>query len=99
MGDSMAIIEAEGAAGTKVSNQDVEVNNRGYALYPYISPYNANVINMDVNTLPNDVLLRETSKTVYPAAGAIVKVKFDTKVGYQAVINLKSMVLCCRLGL
>ncbi|MEQ5756279.1 fimbria/pilus outer membrane usher protein [Providencia rettgeri] len=89
MGDSMAIIKAEGAAGTKVSNQDVEVNNRGYALYPYISPYNANVINMDVNTLPNDVLLRETSKTVYPAAGAIVKVKFDTKVGYQAVINLK----------
>lgn len=90
MGSSMAIIEAEGAAGTEVGSKDIVINNSGYALYPYTSPYNANIINLDVNTLPNDVMLKETSKTVYPSAGSIVKVKFDTKLGLQAIINLQT---------
>lgn len=34
-------------------------------------------------------MLNETTKTIYPTAGAIVKVKFDTKIGYQVIINLK----------
>ena len=90
MGGSMAVIEAPNAINAKTNNQDVVVNNQGYALYPYVSPYASNIINMDVNSLPNNVVLKETSKTVYPSAGAVVKVKFDTKVGYQAVINLKT---------
>lgn len=91
MGNSMAVIEALGADGAKTNNQDTVINGQGYALYPYVSPYNANNISMDVNTLPNDVMLKETSKTVYPSAGAVVKVKFNTKLGYQVIINLKSM--------
>ncbi|MEX9820836.1 fimbria/pilus outer membrane usher protein [Providencia sp. DFU6] len=87
---SMAIIEADGAAGAEVGSKDTVINSSGYALYPYTSPYNANIINMDVNTLPNDVMLKETSKTIYPTEGSIVKVKFDTKLGLQAIINLKT---------
>lgn len=90
MGDSMAIIDAQGAEGTKTNNSETVINSSGYALYPYMSPYNANIISLDVNTLPSNVMLTETTKTVYPAAGAIVKVKFNTKVGYQAIIDLKA---------
>ncbi|WER22664.1 fimbrial biogenesis outer membrane usher protein [Providencia stuartii] len=89
MGDSVAIIEAPGATGAKTSNQNSKINGQGYALYPYVSPYNANIITMDVNSLPDDVMLKETTKTVYPAAGAVVKVKFDTRLGYQALLNLR----------
>ncbi|BBG61016.1 MULTISPECIES: fimbria/pilus outer membrane usher protein [Providencia] len=90
MGSSLAIIEADGATGAEVGSKDTVINNSGYALYPYTSPYNANIINMDVNTLPHDVILKETSKTVYPSAGSIVKVKFNTKLGLQAIINLQT---------
>ncbi len=89
MGSSMAIIEAPEATGAKANNKDSVVNSSGYALYPYVSPYNSNIISMDVNTLPENVMLKETTKTVYPSDGAVVKVKFDTKVGYQAIITLK----------
>ncbi|AMG68094.1 fimbria/pilus outer membrane usher protein [Providencia stuartii] len=90
MGNSMAIIEAPGATGAEVGSKETVINNQGYALYPYTSVYNANIINMDVNTLPPDVMLKETSKTVYPSAGSIVKVKFDTKLGFQTIINLNT---------
>ncbi|KAA8715356.1 fimbrial biogenesis outer membrane usher protein [Morganella psychrotolerans] len=89
LGSSLAIIEAPGADGTHISNQKSVINSGGYGLYPYVSPYNANIISLDVNTLPDNVMLNETTKTVYPTAGAIVKAKFNTKVGYQAIINLK----------
>lgn len=89
LGSSLAIVEAPGAGGTLISGQKSTVSNSGYGLYTYVSPYNANIISLDVNTLPDNVMLGESAKTVYPTAGAIVKVKFDTKVGYQAIINLK----------
>lgn len=89
LGSSLAIIEAPGAGGTYISNQNGIINSGGYGLYPYVSPYNANIISLDANTLPDDVMLNETTKTIYPTAGAVVKVKFDTKVGYQVIINLK----------
>lgn len=89
MGSSIGVIEAEGAKGTKLNNQDTVINGQGYALYPHLSSYSANTINMDVNSLPNDVMLNETSKTVYPTAGSVVKVKFDTKLGYQVIMTLK----------
>lgn len=89
LGSSLAIIEAPGAGGTYISNQNGIINGGGYGLYPYVSPYNANIISLDVNTLPDDVMLNETTKTIYPTAGAVVKVKFDTKIGYQVIINLK----------
>lgn len=89
MGSTMAIVEAKGAEGTSVSNDDSVINRQGYAIYPYISAYSANHINLDVNTLPDDVMLNETTKTVYPSDGAIVKVKFETKVGYQVIMSLK----------
>lgn len=90
MGNSIGIVEAPGASGAEVGGPDSVIGNSGYALYPYLSAYNANIVSMDVNTLPNDVMLTETNKTVYPSDGAVVKIKFDTKVGYQAIINLQN---------
>lgn len=88
-GGSMAIIEAPGAAGTELGNSTGHINRQGYGLYPYVTSYNANNISLNVNTLPDNVMLTETSKTIYPTAGAVVRVKFDTRLGYQAIINLK----------
>ncbi|RMA07047.1 fimbrial biogenesis outer membrane usher protein [Providencia stuartii] len=89
IGDSGIIIEAPEAKGTKTNNQNTVVNGQGYALYPYATPYSSNIVTLDVNTLPDDVMLKETTKTIYPSAGAFVKAKFDTKVGYQVLFNIR----------
>lgn len=88
-GSSMGIAEIPGGEGTQINNDKSVVNSSGYALIPYMSPYNANNVGADVNTLPDNVMMTETMKTVYPTAGAVVKVKFDTRIGYQTIINLK----------
>lgn len=89
MGNTTAVVEAKGAEGMAIEGNDSVINSQGYALHPYVSPYHTNYINMNINTLPENVMLNETSKMVYPTAGAVVKVKFDTRVGYQAIITLK----------
>lgn len=50
--------------------------------------YSQNIINLDINTLPTDVESKDTSTNVYPTKGALVKAKFNTLKGYQAMITL-----------
>ncbi len=90
MSDSFAIVEAEGAEGTLLTIGNAQINSRGQAIYPYLSEYSKNSVSLDVNSLPDDVTLTQTSKNIYPTAGAIVKVNFDTRVGYQAIIQLNN---------
>ncbi|WP_273803653.1 fimbria/pilus outer membrane usher protein [Providencia rettgeri] len=90
MSSSIAIIEAEGAQGTSLTASNTQINKQGKAVYPYLADYSKNTVSLNVNTLPNDVTLQQTSTSIYPTAGAVVKVKFNTRVGYQALINLVS---------
>lgn len=90
MSNSIAIIEAESAQGTSLTTSNAAINQKGKAIYPYLSDYSKNTVGLNVNTLPDDVTLQQTSASVYPTAGAVVKVKFNTRVGYQVLINLIS---------
>ncbi|MFD1092113.1 fimbria/pilus outer membrane usher protein [Providencia vermicola] len=85
---SIAIIEAEGADGTELTASNAKINSQGKAIYPYLADYSKNTVGLNVNTLPDEVTLQQTSKNVYPTSGAIIKVKFETKIGYQALIHL-----------
>lgn len=88
MGNSMAIIEAKGAKGTELNSGNGAINRQGYALSPYLSEYRENTVGLNVNTLPDDVTLKTTSQNVVPTKGAIVKVVFKTKIGFQAILNI-----------
>lgn len=88
MGNSMAIVEAQGAKGTELNSGNGVINRQGYALSPYLSEYRDNTIGLNVNTLPDDVTLKTTSQNVVPTKGAIVKVVFKTKIGFQAILNI-----------
>lgn len=89
MGNSMAIIEAPGAKGTELNSGNGEINSQGYALSPYLSEYRLNTVGLNVNTLPENTTLQTTSQNVVPTKGAIVKVAFKTKIGFQAIFNLQ----------
>ncbi|HEJ9414877.1 TPA: fimbrial biogenesis outer membrane usher protein [Proteus mirabilis] len=89
MGNSMAIVEAPGAKGTELNSGQGVINSQGYALAPYLSEYRQNTLGLNVNTLPDNTTLQTTSQNVVPTKGAIVKVTFKTKIGFQAILNLK----------
>ncbi|OZB62073.1 MAG: hypothetical protein B7X39_03815 [Lysobacterales bacterium 14-68-21] len=90
MGDTVAIVEAPGAAGARVGNATgLKIDRHGYALVPYLTPYVMNTITIDPNGLPLDVQLANTSTRVAPRAGSVVLVKFATETGRFMLIQAR----------
>ncbi|EMY0638646.1 fimbrial biogenesis outer membrane usher protein, partial [Providencia rettgeri] len=81
VGDTIAIITAEGAKGASLSS-GAQFDRFGNAIIPQLSSNTANQIAVNVNTLPDDTTFKDTSMMVYPTEGAVIKRKFKTKIGY-----------------
>lgn len=90
MGDTVAIVDAKDAAGARVINAaGVRVDNGGYALVPYMTPFALNTIQIDPKGLPLNVQLDATSAQVAPRAGSVVMVKFKTEEGRTVVFRIR----------
>lgn len=86
--DTFALVEAKGAEGAKVSSYPgVSIDSRGYAVVPYLNPYQMNEINIDPVGTSADMELDNTSQKVAPYSGAVVKVKYTTKKGMPILVN------------
>jgi outer membrane usher protein len=86
--DTFALVEAKGAEGAKVSSYPgVHVDSRGYAVVPYLNPYQMNDIDIDPKGTAANVELDNTSQKVVPYSGAVVKVKYTTKQGTPILVN------------
>lgn len=91
MGDTIALIKAPDAAGARVASYPgVHVDSRGYAIVPYLVPYQRNQVELDPKGLSSDVELVQSSREVVPRSGAVVLASFETKTGRVAVIDLQS---------
>ncbi|MGD8163752.1 fimbria/pilus outer membrane usher protein [Pantoea sp. FN0307] len=87
-GDTQAVVQAKGAAGASIEGYPgVIVNDAGYALVPWLTPYRINKIAINPTGMPLDVELESTVKQVVPRAGAIVKVNYPTKQGNAVLIQ------------
>jgi len=90
LGDTVAIVEAQGAAGARVGNAaGLRVDDRGFALVPYVTPYVLNTVTLDPAGLSLDVQLDNTSAQVAPRAGAVVMVKFRTEAGRFMLVKAR----------
>ncbi|WP_250453529.1 fimbria/pilus outer membrane usher protein [Caballeronia sp. ATUFL_M2_KS44] len=88
VGDTFGIVEAKGAEGASVSGaQGVEVDKRGYAVVPYLTPYGMNTIDLDPKGTSTDVELESTSERTAPHLGSIVMLKYKTTTGRAALIR------------
>ncbi|WP_447877905.1 fimbria/pilus outer membrane usher protein [Serratia fonticola] len=86
--DTFALVEAKGAEGASVSSYPgVKIDSRGYAVVPYLNPYQMNDISIDPKGTSSDVELDNTSQKVAPYSGAVVKVKYATKHGTPILVN------------
>jgi len=88
LGDTFAIVEAKGATGAAVLNAPgVRIDPFGYAIVPYLQPYNMNSIELDPKGIPLDVSLDATSMNVAPPANSAVKIAFATLSGRSAIVS------------
>ncbi|CCJ83370.1 type 1 fimbriae anchoring protein FimD [Cronobacter dublinensis 1210] len=90
LGETVALVKAPGASGTRINNQTgVKTDGRGYTVVPYVSPYRHNTIGLNTETLPDNADITQASQTVTPTRGAVVRATFATEVGARALIRLK----------
>jgi outer membrane usher protein len=89
LGETVVLVKAPGAAGVGVGGQTgVKTDWRGYAVLPYSSPYRKNQVQLNTETLPDNVDLTLSSKNVVPTRGAVVRADFDTNVGQRVLMTL-----------
>lgn len=89
LGETMALVKAPGANGVGVSNQTgVKTDWRGYAIVPYTSPYRRNQVELNTQTLPDDVDLTQTTENVVPTRGAVVRANFNANVGQRVLMTI-----------
>lgn len=84
--DTFAIVEAEGAQGASITNHwGTEIDGKGYAIVPSLTPYRSNRITLDNGSMLSSTELLDTQQLIAPYAGAIVKMKFETRHGIAVV--------------
>ncbi len=85
---TMLLIYAPDAVGAKVNlATGVRINPQGYAVIPYITPYQMHVVQLDTEQMSNDVELIENNHRIAAYAGAISKLHFATRVGKMVYIQ------------
>lgn len=86
--NTFALVAAKGAEGASVSSYPgVSIDSRGYAIVPYLNPYQMNEINIDPKGASTNLELDTTSQKVAPYSGAVVKVKYNAKSGTPILVN------------
>jgi outer membrane usher protein len=90
-GDTIALVYAPGAAGAHVlSAPGITVDHAGYALVPYLTPYQLDTIQIDPQGLPLGVQMDATSAQVVPYAGAVVMADFKSKAGRALIARIRT---------
>ncbi|MCV5341333.1 fimbria/pilus outer membrane usher protein, partial [Escherichia coli] len=56
---------------------------------PYLTPYRETIVELRSDTLGQNVELQEAFQKVVPTRGAVVRSRFDTRVGYRVLMSLK----------
>jgi len=90
LGDTVGLVEAKGATGARLNlGSNVHVGRGGYAVAPFMTPYEYNHVALDPEGASLDFELLASSKRIAPTAGAVVKVKFDVDHGRAVIFNLR----------
>ncbi len=90
LGDTVALVRAEGAAGAQVLPfQRTIIGSNGTAIVPYITPYQWNSVELDLKGADVGVKVDNTRMTTAPTAGAIVRLTFDSRLSTTTVLRLR----------
>lgn len=89
LGESVALVEAPGVSDVAVRGQtNVMTDSAGYAVVPFVRPYHENNLSLDEQQV-SGAEIDNIVRTVVPTRSAIVKVKYDTWIGFKAMMTLR----------
>lgn len=89
LGETMALVKADNAAGVKVANNGgIYTDSKGFAVVPYVTPYRQNSLSLDTATLNNNTDVLNDTRTVVPTKGALALADYPTVTGYKIMLQL-----------
>jgi len=89
LGETNVLVKAPGAKGVGIQNQSgAKTDWRGYTAVSNLMPYRKNDVALMTDTLPDDVELELTNKTVIPTRGAVVRADYVANVGMRVLMTL-----------
>lgn len=89
LGETNVLVKAPGAKGVSIQNQSgAKTDWRGYTAVSNLTPYRKNDVALMTDTLPDDVELELTNKTVIPTRGAVVRADYVANVGMRVLMTL-----------
>lgn len=84
-----ALVAAKGVHGaTVIGYPGIKTDYNGYTISSSLSPYMKNLVSIDPSSLPNGSEIRQTDISVVPTEGAIVKAKYKTSIGVNALMEI-----------
>ena len=86
--DAIVLVKAPGAKGAKINGGSSTIDRWGYGATNSLTAYRENQVNLDIDTMDNDVELKSTSATLVPRDGAVVFASFETDEGRSAILNM-----------
>ena len=89
LGDTFGIVRVPGASDVTIqSASNVSTDRRGYAVVPSLSPYHKNSIELEADTLPDNVDVELGAQTAIPTRGAVVMIDYATHIGNRVLFTL-----------
>lgn len=88
--DTAILIEAKGAAGARLdrNGDNITISNNGYALIPYATAYHYNDVGLSPDSFGSGYDIDSKIMKVAPTRGAISKVIFDVRKGYNFLVSV-----------
>ncbi|WP_025154717.1 fimbria/pilus outer membrane usher protein [Morganella morganii] len=89
LGETIVLVKVPEASGVSLnSGVGVSTDWRGYTIVPYASPYRNNLIQLNTESLPENIDIEIASQSVVPTRGAVVRANFDTQVGRRVLMTV-----------
>lgn len=89
LGETVALVDAPGAAGVGVNGYTaVRTDAEGQTVVPYVQPYRSNRVALQTEDLGNSVDVTNAAVEVIPTRGAVVRASYNTTVGYRVMLDI-----------
>jgi outer membrane usher protein len=86
---AIALVSAPGASHVGISNNlGVYTDWRGYTIVPDVTPYNTNTVQIDPDSVGQNMSFENISAEVIPTKDAVVLAKFPVNIGRKVVFTL-----------
>ncbi|GLQ49381.1 usher CupB3 [Dyella flava] len=89
-GDTIGLIDARGATGAKVDGSvNSRVDSSGFAIAPYLTPYQLNQVALDPKGTDSNVEMKNTMQQVAPRAGSVVRLRYEVDTSRMLLVDVK----------